>query len=480
MLGPEEFGLAAAALIVIGLLQILLQTGIRPAVIQRPELTELHVRCAFALSLGLGVVLAVAVLVSSTEVSIWVFNMPHLAPILSAAAFLLPLQSAGVVASALLERELNFQWIVRINIISYVIGYGSVGVAMAWSGYGVWALVGAYLAQELLKTSIALWARPHPKRLILDLRASRELVYFGFGFALARVGNYGALNGDKWIVARWLGSESLGFYKYAFELTAMIAGLFGSVIDRVLFPTMSRLQGDRIRLGLAFRQGVGMVGVLVFPTSGFLVVVAPELITTILGDDWTPVIAPFRVLALILPVAATYKISDSLARATGVVYKRAWRQFVFAAAVLLLAGFGQLWGLAGLAVGVACATVLNQLLMLQLSRTVTQLGWSELGAAHLGALPAYLFSGGVAFAAASALREMALPDAIIVAVTMLVVGIVMLLPLKFAPRLLFGPDGVRALAAIIEFLGAKFPRLFSNASLQRILPIREIIGDEAR
>jgi PST family polysaccharide transporter len=474
MLGPEDFGLAAAALIVIGFFQILLRTGIRPAVIQRPELSDVHVRSAFAMSLALGIILASAVVLASEEISNWVFDMPELAPILSAVALLLPLQSIGVVAAALLERELNFSWIVRINVISYTFGYGLVGLVMASTGYGVWSLVGAYLAQEFLKTILALWARPHPMRPSLNLRASRELVYFGFGFALARMGNFGALNGDKWIVARWLGSESLGFYKYAFELTAMIANLFGSVLDRVLFPAMARLQGDAARLGLAFRQGVGMVGVLVFPTSALLVVVAPEVIRTILGDGWDPVIVPFRVLALVLPISATYTISDSLARATGVVYKRAWRQFIFAGAVLGLSWYGQRWGLPGLAVGVGCATLLNQILMLYLSRSVTELGWWELGKAHLGALPAFFVSGGIAFGVVSLFREMAMPNVVSLGVTTLTVGLVMLIPLKLAPRLLVGPDGVRALAAIIEFLGVKFPKLLTNGLLRRILPIREM------
>jgi O-antigen/teichoic acid export membrane protein len=480
MLGPEDFGLAAAALIVIGLFQILLRTGIRPAVIQRPELSDLHVRCAFVMSLILGVVLALAAVLSSEEVSRWVFDMPELTPILSVVALLLPLQSVGVVAGALLERELNFVWIVRINVISYTFGYGLVGVAMAWTGYGVWSLVGAYLAQELLKTTLALWARPHPMRPSMNLRASRELVYFGFGFALARMGNFAALNGDKWIVARWLGSESLGFYKYAFELTAMIASLFGSVLDKVLFPAMARLQGDQARLGLAFRKGVGMVGVLVFPTSALLVVIAPEVIRTILGEGWDPVIVPFQVLALVLPISATYTISDSLARATGVVYKRAWRQFVFAGAVLLWAWYGQRWGLPGLAIGVGCATLLNQVLMLQLSRSVTELGWWELAKIHLGSTPAFLLSGGIAYAVASMLREMAMPNPATLVLTTVAVGLLLLLPLKFAPRLLVGNDGLQALASIIEFLDVKFPRLLENGLLHRVLPLSEMTNDGPR
>ena len=52
--------------------------------------------------------------------------------------------------------------------------------------------------------------QPHSMRPQLDPRTIGELLYFGGGFTLARIGNYLASQADKAVVGRWLGAQTLG------------------------------------------------------------------------------------------------------------------------------------------------------------------------------------------------------------------------------------------------------------------------------
>src|SRR6266446_6433423 len=54
LLTPADFGLAAAALMVIGFSAIFAELGVGPAVVQRQELQTTHVRSGFTLAFGLG------------------------------------------------------------------------------------------------------------------------------------------------------------------------------------------------------------------------------------------------------------------------------------------------------------------------------------------------------------------------------------------------------------------------------------------
>src|SRR5438132_14166492 len=56
LLTPADFGLAAAALMVIGFSAIFAELGIGPAVVQRQDLQTSHIRSAFTLVFGLGIV----------------------------------------------------------------------------------------------------------------------------------------------------------------------------------------------------------------------------------------------------------------------------------------------------------------------------------------------------------------------------------------------------------------------------------------
>ena len=209
LLGPEQFGVAAAALVVTTFFGNLLQTSVRPALIQRSSVEPRHVETSFTLALGIGVVGFAAILAGSEWIARVVFPMPELGPVLKAIAVMLPLQALGIVAQALLERDLRFDVVVRIETLSYLLGYGVVGIALALYGYGIWALVSAYVVNEAATTAAALLARPHPRRLRVDRRSLREIGYFAWGFLTGSTLNFIALQGDKWVAGRFLGEAAL-------------------------------------------------------------------------------------------------------------------------------------------------------------------------------------------------------------------------------------------------------------------------------
>lgn len=82
---------------------------------------------------------------------------------------------------------------------------------------------------------------------MLDRTALKELLIFGGGFTLGKIGNTLALQGDNFVIGRWLGAEALGLYGRAYHLMVTPATLFGTVTDKVLFPAMAKVQGDQGR-----------------------------------------------------------------------------------------------------------------------------------------------------------------------------------------------------------------------------------------
>ena len=116
---------------------------------------------------------------------------------------------------------------------------------------------------------------------------------------------------------------------------------------------------------------------ITLPGSILAVLLGPEIIHLLLGGGhkWDDAIVPFQIFAGGLIFRTSYKISDSLARAMGTVYRRAWRQAVYAIAVVVGALVGSLFGLVWVAAGVTGAIVLNYLLMADLSIRTAPIGW---------------------------------------------------------------------------------------------------------
>lgn len=408
LVSPTDFGMVAAALLVIGFSSIFSQLGVGPAVVQRAALTPRHIRVAFTMSLLLSLALT-ALLWACAPLIAAFFRMDGLVPVLRAISLVFVCNGFATVADSLAQRGLRFRWLASIDVASYALGFALVGVGLALAGAGIWALVAAHVAQSVARMSLLLLAQPHPKRLLLRRAEAGELMYFGAGFTLARVGNYVAGFGDNLVVGRWLGPQALGLYGHAYQLMVAPAVLLGQVLDKVLFPTMARIQFEPQRLARAYQRGITLVGLAVLPLSLVLCVLAPELILVLLGPAWVGAAVPFQVLALGMLFRTSYKLSDSVARATGAVYRRAWRQACYAVAVVLGAWIGRHWGLGGVALGVLLAITVNFVLMAQLSLRLIGMSWRSFWGAHLGALPLSIAAGGSAWLLALLLRRLDWP-----------------------------------------------------------------------
>lgn len=385
LLTPIDFGIVAAAMVVIGFSAIFSHLGVGPALVQRRELTPAHIRVGFVISILLGFAFAGLIWLLAPALAVF-FQVETLTPVLRVLAWVFPIQGLATVAESLLQRELRFRALAVADVVSVAVGYGAVGIVLAVLDWGVWALVAAHLGQNVLRTLLLLLMQPHAKAPLLERRACAELLYFGGGFAAGRVSNYIALQGDHLIVGRWLGALALGLYSRAYHLMTGPVVLLGQVLDKVLFPAMAHVQDRRDRLADAYRRGVALIAIVIIPGSAVACILAPELIYILLGPDWHEVTLPFQILATAMLFRTSYKMSDSLSRATGAVYRRALRQTAYAALVILGAWIGHFWGLAGVAVGVVAAVAGNFLLMAQLSLSLTGLTWRTFAAAHLPGL----------------------------------------------------------------------------------------------
>jgi PST family polysaccharide transporter len=168
---------------------------------------------------------------------------------------------------------------------------------------------------------------------------------------------------------------------------------------------MSSIQDDKSKLVSAYIRSVAVIFMLMLPISGVLVILAPECVLILLGNKWLAVVTPVQILFVVLVFRTAYKISDTLARATGAVYRRAWRQWVFAISVFTGAGIGQMWGLSSVAVGVDLAIVLNFLLMFQLCSNLIRVTWYDLSKIFFRYLSISIIINSLVFGIVTILRE---------------------------------------------------------------------------
>lgn len=378
LLTPEDFGVVGAALVIVNLTQVFMHFGVGPAIVQLESLTQSHIRVGFTLSVALGLLFAVLVYMAAPWLA-GLYRMPELLPIIRVLALAFPISGAASVGRSLLQRNLKFRALALVELVSFVVGYGAVATIMALNNYGPWALVYGQIGQTVVSTLLVIAANTRSVGFAFRLAEAKQLLNFGTGITLASIFNYLATQTDNFIVGRYLGAEMLGLYSRAYQLLMLPTRLIGSVLDKVLFPVMASVQRDTVRLGQAFHTSIGVVILLTLPLSVALYVAAPQIVLVLLGDQWHQAVDPFRVLILFLVWRTAYKISDSMAKAVGAVYRRIWRQAVYFLMVAMGSLVGQQYGgITGVAWGVGIAVLVNFVLTLQLSMSLLGTPWTPI------------------------------------------------------------------------------------------------------
>jgi O-antigen/teichoic acid export membrane protein len=463
LLSPADFGIVSAALVVINFSLNFSQLGLGPALVQRPVLEPRHISTAFVASTIFGFLMAGAIWSAAPWIAQF-FRMEHLESVVRWLALVFPIAGLATAPESLLQRELRFRLIANRDVLAYGLGYGAVGVGLALMGFGVWSLVVAQLAQVVLRTAILLWVSPPLFRDRPGWGSFLELIHYGMGQSVARVGVILANQTDNLVVGRWLGAVALGQYSRAYQLMALPTSLIGDVLDKVLFPTMARVQNDARRLGSAYLQGTAFLALITLPAGIVAALLAPDLVPLLFGQRWVGLVPPFQVLALGMMFRTCYRMSDSLSRATGKVYRRAWRQWLFAGLVFLGAWVGHFQGLTAVALGVLFAFFINYLSMAQLSLSVTQISWSHFVRAQLPAVWLGLVVGAATLAATTGVRYLGLSHFLgLLAGTLAAVGSA-LLAVWLIPRLALGEYGMQVTSTLRTYLHARVHPLGARGS----------------
>ncbi len=399
LLTPADFGAMTLAVMVLGLAQLLGDLGIGDAIVQRARLTESHVRTAFTFSVMLGLAIAAGLMMAAPFGAI-VMGDAQVTSLLRVLSALFVIRGIAAVAEALLRRQLDFKRLSLIDTFSYVLGYGGVALTLALLGLGVWSLVWGSLVQALLAAVAQLAAARHSVRPLLARRDLMDLLHFGFGSTASRCVNYLALNGDNFVVGRWIGPASLGLYGRAYTLVSVPHEYVSKVMSGVMFPALSQLQGEPARLRRGYLSVSKLTAMVAAPTMLTMAVVAPHLVRGLYGPQWSGVVVPLQILSVAGYFKALYHLGGVVAQSTGHVHGELRRQIVYAALVIGGGLVGSRYGIPGVAVGVSVATLFMFIAMAHLALRITETPWHR----YFGVQLVALVTAGITCAVALSVR----------------------------------------------------------------------------
>lgn len=426
LISKEDFGIVQSALVVVGFSKLVSQMGVGPALVQKANLTSLHIRTGATLTFCLSGLFFFSVYFGSGLIADF-FKMPELQVVLKVVAVIFVIEGITTVSQSLLLREMKQKVLVQIDFISYLIGYGIVAIVLSYLGWGLWSLIIGQIVQSVLKCILSFIKSKHSLKPYLGKKESKELLYFGGGFTIAKFFNYMATQGDNIVAGRYLGADALGVYSRAYTIMVKPVSLIGDSMDKVLFPAMSARQHQPDSLIEAFINGSKMIAFLCIPISCAIIFSSEEIINIMLGQNWSEAIVPLQILTSGLIFRMGYKMGDCLTRATGNVYSRAKRQFIYALCVFLGCYIGKNSGIIGVSLGTLFAVIINYILMIHLSLVILKINWIYFLKRTLVELPIALLLAGIFIGVISMTRLILDSDILVLILSYGIYGIILMI-----------------------------------------------------
>jgi PST family polysaccharide transporter len=374
LLGPEPFGVVALALLIIGIGNLVIESGLGSALVQRKEIDRQDIAFVFTLQMAFSIGLAVIFAVLSP----WLaeqFAAPTATPVLQVMALILVLQAFAQVPSALLRRKLDFKHLQIAQITSFFIGYLGFGFPLAFAGFGVWSLVAAQIMQSGLNAlMVFLSSRFSPA---FSLKRARHLTRFGLQILAANIANWIIQNVDQAVVGQRFGVKNLGFYSRAYFLNWTPTGIILTSAQASIFSAVSRMGGgtDTIRI---FRGFMSAFAIFFFPIYWLIAMESTSIIRIIYGHEWMPAAALLKPLAVAMPFLALVGLEGPVLNGLGKPQYEMQAQWVTAFLAILVLTIAAQFSIQATAWSIVIIYIFRLFILSVMTTKVLEISWMQL------------------------------------------------------------------------------------------------------
>lgn len=284
LLSPDEYGLIGICLIFTTVLNGIVDSGFSNALIRKKEVTDEDYNTMFITNMVISIVLYVILFICAPLVSEF-FHREELTALVRATGLILFFNALSITQVTILTKEINFKTKTKASFVSAVIS-GVIGIAMAFMGYGVWALVAQQLSKQLFYT-ICLWFLNKWCPKFTFYKKSFKYMW-GFGWKLLASGILNNVWNQLYqvVIGRFYSPATLGQFTRAQEYAGLCSQNLTTIVQRVTFPVLSELQDDKKKLLVSYRKLVKVSMFVTVICMFALGAMAEPMIFSLIGSQW--------------------------------------------------------------------------------------------------------------------------------------------------------------------------------------------------
>lgn len=296
ILDPDAYGTIALITVFTTILQVFVDSGLGNALIQKKEADDLDFSTVFFTNIAFCSVLYLGIFLCAPLISSF-YGKAEMTAYIRVLSLTVLISGVKNVQQAYVFRHMLFKKFF-FSTLGGTITAGIIGVIMALTGFGVWALVTQQVINLAIDTTI-LWItvkwRPRRKFSIDRLKS-----LFSFGWKLLVSSMLDTIYSDlrQLIIGKMYSSSDLAYYNQGKKFPQLVINNVNISIDSVLLPAMSNVQDDREHVRNMTRRSIKVSVYVMAPLMMGLAFCAMPLVSLVLTDKWLPVVPYLRIFCI--------------------------------------------------------------------------------------------------------------------------------------------------------------------------------------
>ena len=296
LLLPAEFGIIGMIAIFMGIGEALVDSGLASSLIRTPDANQDDFSTVFYFNI-IGSIIVYFILFITAPFVANFFNQPILINITRVYGITFIINAFSTIQLTRLTQMMDFKTQMKVSIPS-LIGGGTLGITLAYMGYGVWSLVWMRLFQSFLN-SLQLWIVSKWKP-SFTFNVEKFKYHFNFGYKILLSGLLDTIFSNIYtvVIGKLFQPAQLGFFTRANSVVGLPVKNISGALQKVTYPLFATIKDDNERLKKVYKQIMQMVTFLIAPILIIMGVLATPLFRFVFTEKWLPAVPYFQILCI--------------------------------------------------------------------------------------------------------------------------------------------------------------------------------------
>lgn len=284
LLTPDDYGLIGIITIFTAICQCFINAGFGSALIRKKDATEDDYCTVFVCNLTMSVFLYFVLFFTAPFIASF-FHRSELVALIRVETLGMVITSFAMVQRTRLSKKIDFKSQAIVTVVSCVLR-SIVGLAMAFTGFGVWAIVGQSISGAIVTTLLLCYFNKWMPRLHFSMSSFRGLFGFGSKLLISDIINTVWTQCYNVVIGRFYQPATLGQYTRATMFSGLLSNNMTYVVQRVTYPVLSEMQDDKVRLKNGYRRIIRVTMLVSFFSLLMVAAVAKPMIIVLIGPKW--------------------------------------------------------------------------------------------------------------------------------------------------------------------------------------------------